>query len=135
MNFWLFHILVHFQFLGYVNFRYFYFSLPFPLLKFVFLTNMTLHAIELHYQVIPMSRSSNIFDGLETEYLISTLNKYTAQKMKFSMKDFFSKCHQIRIFLRIWSHLLKKSLEGNFIFCAVVIKCACLKIKQWTFKF
>ena len=33
----------------------------------------------------------------------------TAQKMKFSIKDFFSKCGQIRIFLRIWSHLQKKS--------------------------
>ena len=30
----------------------------------------------------------------------------TAQKMKFSIKDFFSKCYQIRRFLRIWSHLL-----------------------------
>ena len=43
----------------------------------------------------------------------------TAQKMKFSMKDFFSKCDQIRSFLRIWSHLLKKYLMENFIFCAV----------------
>ena len=39
--------------------------------------------------------------------------------MKFSIKDFFSKCDQIRNFLRIWSHLLKKSLIENFIFCAV----------------
>ena len=39
--------------------------------------------------------------------------------MKFSIKDFFSKCDQIRSFLRIWSHLLKKSLMENFIFCAV----------------
>ena len=30
----------------------------------------------------------------------------TAQKMKFSIKDFFSKCDQIRSFLRIRSHLL-----------------------------
>ena len=36
----------------------------------------------------------------------------TAQKMKFPIKDFFS-------FLRIWSHLLKKSLTENFIFCTV----------------
>ena len=43
----------------------------------------------------------------------------TAQKMKFSINDFFSKCDQIRSFLRIWSHLLKKSLMENFIFCAV----------------
>ena len=48
---------------------------------------------------------------------VSTLN--TAQKMKFSMKDFFSKCDQIRIFLWIWSNLLEKSLIENFIFCTM----------------
>ena len=35
------------------------------------------------------------------------------QKMKFSIKDFFSKCDQIRSFLQIWLHLLKKSLMEN----------------------
>ena len=45
----------------------------------------------------------------------------TAQKMKFSIKDFSSKCGQIRRKLRIWSHLLEKSLMENFIFCAVKI--------------
>ena len=49
----------------------------------------------------------------------SELTLHTAQKMKFSIKDFFSKCDQIRNLLRIWSHLLKKSLMENFIFCAV----------------
>ena len=44
----------------------------------------------------------------------------TAQKMKFSIKDFFSNCDQIRRKLRIWSYLLKKSLTENFIFCAVL---------------
>ena len=43
----------------------------------------------------------------------------TAQKMKFSIKEFFSKCDQIRRKLRIWSHLLKNSLMGNFIVCRV----------------
>ena len=42
----------------------------------------------------------------------------TAQKMKYSIKDFFSKCDQIRRKLRIWSYLPKKSLMQNFIFCA-----------------
>ena len=46
----------------------------------------------------------------------------TAQNMKFSIKDFFSKCDQIRSFLRIWPHLLKKYLMENFIFCAVSVK-------------
>ena len=39
--------------------------------------------------------------------------------MKFSIKDFSSKCDPIRSFLRIGSHLLKKSLMENFIFCVV----------------
>ena len=43
----------------------------------------------------------------------------TTQKLKFSTKNFFSKCDQIRRKLRIFSHLLNKSLMENFIFCAV----------------
>ena len=43
----------------------------------------------------------------------------TAQKIKFAIKDFSSKCDQIRSFQRIWSHYLEKSLMENFIFCAV----------------
>ena len=46
----------------------------------------------------------------------------TAQKLKFSIKDFFSKCDQIRSFLWIGSHLLKKSLMENFSFCAVTAR-------------
>ena len=42
----------------------------------------------------------------------------TAQKMKFSIKDFFSKCDQSRSFLRIWSHLLKKSLMKTSFLCS-----------------
>ena len=43
----------------------------------------------------------------------------TAQKMKFSIKDFFSKCDQLRSKLRVWSPLLKKSLMEPLNFCAV----------------
>ena len=43
----------------------------------------------------------------------------TVQKVKFLIKDFFSKCDEIRRKLRIWSYILKKSLIENFIFCAV----------------
>ena len=39
--------------------------------------------------------------------------------MKFSIKDFFSKFDQIRSFLLIWSHLLKKFLTENLILCAL----------------
>ena len=56
----------------------------------------------------------------------------TSQKMKFSIKDFFSKYDPIRSFLWIWSHLLKKSLLKSTIFWAVytlskyrVISCLC----------
>ena len=49
----------------------------------------------------------------------------TAQKMKFSMKDFFRKCDQTLSKLQIWSHLLKKSLLENVIFCAVEILKTC----------
>ena len=45
---------------------------------------------------------------------ISTDN---AQKMKISIKDFFSKCDQIRRKLQMWSHLLKKFLVEIFFFC------------------
>ena len=41
--------------------------------------------------------------------------------MKFSIKDFFSKCEQILRKLRICSNLLKKTLMENFIFCAVYV--------------
>ena len=45
--------------------------------------------------------------------LFTKVLRFLAQKLKFPIKDFFS-------FLRIWSHLLKKSLMENFIFCAVL---------------
>ena len=39
----------------------------------------------------------------------------TVQQMKFPIKDFFSKCDQIRRKLRIWPHLLEKSSMENII--------------------
>ena len=42
-------------------------------------------------------------------------SRTTAQKSNFSIRDFFSKCDQIRSFLQIWSYLLKKPLMVNFI--------------------
>ena len=46
--------------------------------------------------------------------------RFTAQRLKFFIKGFFSKFYQICRKLRIWPHLLKKSLMENFIFCAVI---------------
>ena len=64
-------------------------------------------------------RSLKMFSRANT-----TLIYNTAQKMKFSIKDFFSKCDQIRRKLQkllIWLHLLDKSLTKNFIFCVVQV--------------
>ena len=46
--------------------------------------------------------------------------KYTVQKMKFRIRNFFRKCDQIRRKKRIWSHLLNKFLMENFIFYTVM---------------
>ena len=54
---------------------------------------------------------------ISQEFLRDSCKDITAQKMKFSIMDFFSKS-----FLWIWSHLLKKSLMKNFTFCAVIKK-------------
>ena len=41
--------------------------------------------------------------------------------MNFFVENLFSKCEHILIKLRIYSHLLNKSLQENFIFCVVYI--------------
>ena len=65
-------------------------------------------------------------------HLCSCYCSNTAQKMKFSIKDFCSKCNQIRIFLRIWSYLPEKSPIEIFIFLCSVRGCnlthICLKM-------
>ena len=54
-----------------------------------------------------LKRQSRCHDSKDKESnRTSTLSGVTAQKLKFSVKDFFSKCDQIRSFLRIWSLLL-----------------------------
>ena len=47
---------------------------------------------------------------------MSDVSSVIAKRLKFSMKDLFSKCDQICRKLGIWSHLRKKSLIENFIF-------------------
>ena len=63
-----------------------------------------------------------ITTSFQLSQLSLSLRVSTTQKMKISIKDVFSKCYQIHSKLRIWSHLLKKSLTENFIFCAVILK-------------
>ena len=69
-----------------------------------------------------MTALSNMLEDVNLTFTGST-----AQKMKYSIKDFFSKCDQIRSFLQIWSHLRKKSLMEDFFFfcsdkCKVYVK-------------
>ena len=70
----------------------------------------------------PFSLTKKNYEGPSRQKVYPTMmiSDVTAQEMKFSIKDFLSKCDQIRNFLRIWSHLLKNSLMENFIFCAVL---------------
>ena len=46
---------------------------------------------------------------------------HTAQKMKFSIKDFFIHCGRIRSKRCIRSSFMKKSFMENFVFCAVSV--------------
>ena len=54
--------------------------------------------------------------------------------MKFSIKDLFSKCDQIRNKLRILPYLLKKSLMENFNFCAVRKAMVCVHLERYVLK-
>ena len=51
--------------------------------------------------------------------------------MEFSIKDLSSKCDQIRRKLRIWSHLLERSIMENLIFCAVYFQMTKPKIIKY----
>ena len=73
--------------------------------------------LERHLRRVYVSKQVGVCFKESASFRFSKIKKCTAQKMKFSIKDFFSKCDQIRSFLRIWSHLLKQ----NFIFCAVTV--------------
>ena len=61
--------------------------------------------------------NNNVVKAGKTNHLWNVT--ITAQKIKFFITDFFSKCDQICSFLRMWSHLLKKSVMEKFIFCLV----------------
>ena len=78
--------------------------------NFLSITLISITMIHFHYFALGLSfiriRPANLPKR--------TLLKRALQKMQFSIKDFFSKCDQICSFLRIWSHLLKKSLMENF---------------------
>ena len=87
--------------------RFGFFSVPY----FLALRQSTnMYSVNLYirckYGTIQTRKDSRFWHFLRSE-------KYSAQKMNFSIKDFFSKCVQIRSF---YSRLLKKSLMEKFIF-------------------
>ena len=75
--------------------------------------------IEIDMKIMEIYSTSLKF-AVKVELRNFFLSIYSEQKMKLSIEDFFSKCDQIRSKLWIWSHLQKKSLMENFIFCAVL---------------
>ena len=78
--------------------------------------------------IIPSDVVVNWICLTHTRYLF--VRAFTAQKMKFFIKDFFSECDQICSKLWIRSHLLNKSLMENFIFCAVSLTYK-LRTRNW----
>ena len=68
---------------------------------------------------------------LKQSDILTYFSQITAQKMKFSIKDFFDKCDQIRSFLWIWSHLLKKSIMGN----CTENQNQSIQVSTWIFRF
>ena len=89
----------------------------FAIYKFRFKTDIKNHSFHLLLLLLPSGDISLNPGPFSNPQLFK--QKDTAQKMKFSIKDFFSKCDQIRRKLRVWSHLLKIFLMENFIFCEV----------------
>ena len=88
-----------------------------PLLNFTFLFILLILLNHFHKQKEAVDCGEHLTEKNRTSY-----SSIAAQKMMFSIKDFFSKCDQIRRKLRIWSYLLKKSVTENFFFCAVLFK-------------
>ena len=80
--------------------------------------NCTVHIQSKFYYMVKL-----YFIFISKNDSISFKLRITAQKMKFSIKDFFSKCDQIRRKLRIWSHLLKKSLIFLYVKICIIWKC------------
>ena len=98
------------------------FNLLFPSFQVWINGNMSVswESIDMYqYNKQVMRDTVKCFGQMNQNYSDKELLSNMLQKMKFSINDFFSKCDQIHRKVRIWSHLLKKSLMENLIFCAV----------------
>ena len=85
-----------------------------------FLRSCSLDFVNNFYQYFCKRDISKNETVLKSEFLNTLYNQIfdTAQNLEFSIKNFISKCDQICRKLRVWSHLLKKSLMENFTFRA-----------------
>ena len=67
-----------------------------------------------------------LFDVKSAFPFVMCFLSFFTQKMKFSVKDFLSKCDQIWNLFRIWSHLLKQIINWKFhIFCSISPRWCC----------
>ena len=71
---------------------------------------------DLKFTMVRTGGNATLIKGLMVKRIFRLWSLLHCTKKKFSIKDFFSKCNQIRSFLRIWSHILKKYLIENFFF-------------------
>ena len=95
----------------------------FGLLREAFLKNATCWSLKVYFRAKNKERQGSDFKRTTGRaWKFDCIKyRYTTQNMTFIIKDFFSKRDQIRSSLRIRSHLMKKSLMKNFIFCAVLL--------------
>ena len=91
---------------------------------YYFLFQSSVHVTQIHAVInLHAYRCMGLVQGLQliTHVLVKERIKIAqtvrdiAQKMKFSIKDFFSKCDKVCRKPWIWSYLLKKSLMQNVI--------------------
>ena len=87
-----------------------------------FLVRLLLYSDQIRN--LPLNTRKNSLFGhfLRSEllgYVFFVSQKNHCTKMKYSIKDFISKCDQIPRKLQIWSHLQKQSFMKTLLFCAV----------------
>ena len=91
-----------------------------PATMYFSFSKLILYSFEQYSSTILLTLHS--WDSKLLFIFLNNTSQKRCTKTMFSVKDFFSKCDQIRSFQRIRSYLLKKSLMENFIFCAVKVK-------------
>ena len=79
-----------------------------------YVINLKIWSILSFYKRIWSSFSTTFYVWFFMKNICLFIFYYATQKMKFSIKDLFSKCDRISRKPRIWSHLLRKSLMKNF---------------------